>query len=51
MDLAFTPIPKKMKETTMKVIGRMTRDQEKENLFGKMEQNMKVALKMAISMD
>ncbi len=29
MDLVFTPIQKKIKETTMKVIGRMARIQEK----------------------
>jgi hypothetical protein len=31
----------------MKVIGRMTRDQEKENLSGEMEQNIRETLKMA----
>jgi hypothetical protein len=30
----------------MKVIGKMTRNQEKENLPGKMEQNMRETLKM-----
>ncbi len=46
MDSAFTPIQKKMKETTMKVIGRLTRNMEKENLFGKMDQNTRETLKM-----
>jgi hypothetical protein len=46
MDLVFTPIQKKAQMTTMKVIGRMARNQEKENLFGKMEKNMRENLKM-----
>jgi hypothetical protein len=33
MDLVFTLIQKKMKQTTMKAIGRMARNQEKENTF------------------
>jgi hypothetical protein len=35
----------------MKVTGRMPRWKEKENLSGKMEQNMRETLKMVISMD
>ncbi len=34
--------------TTMKVIGRMIRFQEKENLSGEMETNMKETLKMTV---
>jgi hypothetical protein len=47
MDLVFTPIQKKTKKTTMKVILRKTRHQGKENLSLKMEQNMKETLKTA----
>ncbi len=47
----FTPIQKKVQEATIQVIGRMTTDLEKENLSGKMEQNMREILKMVISMD
>ncbi len=32
MDLVFTLMQKKDQKTTMKVIGRMARNQEKENL-------------------
>ncbi len=46
MDLVFTPFQKKKNQTTMKVIGRMTRNQAKGNLSGKMEQNMRETLKM-----
>ncbi len=31
MDLVLSPIQKKMTKTSMKVCGRMARDQEKEN--------------------
>jgi hypothetical protein len=44
MGLVFSPFQKKVQQTTMKVIGRMTKCQEKENLFGKMEQNMRGTL-------
>jgi hypothetical protein len=47
MDLVFSLIQKKAQMTTMKVIGRMTRNQEKEKLSSKMETNMKEILKMA----
>jgi hypothetical protein len=51
MDLVFTPIQKKSNQTTTKVTGRMARNREKENLSGKMEQNMKETLKMTFTMD
>ena len=47
MVLEFTPIKKKMQKTTMKVIGRMTRNQVKENLSSKMEGNMRDTLKIS----
>ena len=50
MDLVFTLFQKKMQKTTMKVIGRMVKDQEKENLFGKMDENTRETLKMASTM-
>ena len=43
--LVLSPIQKKMTETTMKDIGRMTRNQEKENLSGKMDLNKKESLR------
>ncbi len=51
MDLVFSPIQKKVQQTTMKVIGRIARNQEKEKTSGKMEKNMKEILKMTSSMD
>ena len=51
MDLAFTPIQNKVQKNTMKVIGRMARNQEKENLSGKMEKNTRETLKMTFTMD
>ena len=46
MDLVLTPIQKTAQMTTMKAFGRMTRNQEKENFFGKMEKSMRETLKM-----
>ncbi len=46
MDLVFTPFQKKMQKTTMKVIGNMERNQEKECLSLKMELHKKESLKM-----
>ncbi len=51
MDLVFSPFQKKMQEPTIEVIGRTARDLEKENLSGKMEQNMRETLKMTKEMD
>ncbi len=40
---------KKMKENSMKVIGRSTKCQKKENMSGTMENNMRKTLKMEIT--
>ncbi len=46
MDLVFLAIQKKIQETTIKDIGKMERNQEKENLSSKMEPNKRESLKM-----
>ena len=46
MDLVFTPTQKKMQQTTVKVIGKMAKNQEMENFSGKMVQIMRETLKI-----
>jgi hypothetical protein len=51
VDSEFLPFRKKIRETTTKVIGRRARNRETENLFGRLEESLKVSLKTTMLLD